>query len=83
MRAATRDASWYKRPSRGIGLVYHVVTEDIEKNESACGILVVATEGFAPSRDLTIDAKTVSPQNRCGRPGCKAKWPTWNQEDKD
>jgi hypothetical protein len=77
-RAATRDASWYGRPStHGKDLVYHVVRDDIHKGEGACGIPVVATEGF-PEVDVTVDAATVNPADRCQRPGCRARWPDYS-----
>ena len=78
MRAATRDASWYRRPStHGPDLVYHVVREEIHRQEGACGVPVVALEGFSLERDVTVDAATVRPEHRCRRPGCKARWPAW------
>lgn len=79
MRAATRDASWYRNPSiHGKDLVYHVVRDEVHKNEGACGIPVVATEGYAPVRDVSIPAAAVRPEQRCGRPGCKTRWPAWS-----
>lgn len=77
-RAATRDASWYRNPStHGKDLVYHVVRGDIHHGEGACGVPVVATEGFAPALDTTVDAASVRPANRCQRPGCRARWPAY------
>lgn len=76
MRAALRDASLYRRPNvHGKPLIYHVVRDELHKNEGACGITVVATEGFAPERDVTVAAEMVPLRYRCGRPGCKARWP--------
>lgn len=76
MRAALRDASWYRNPStHGKDLVYHVVRDDVHQGEGACGVAVVATEGFAPVRNVTVPAESVLPEHRCRRPGCKARWP--------
>lgn len=76
MRAALRDASWHRRPSsHGKKLVYHVVRDDLNHEEGACGVPVIAVEGYAPGRDVTVPAESVRPEQRCGRPGCKAKWP--------
>ncbi len=81
-RAATRDASWYRRPStHGKDLVYHVVRGDVHAGEGACGVPVVATQGFAPSLDATVAAEDVRPEWRCGRPGCRARWPTWAEPE--
>jgi hypothetical protein len=78
MRAAIRDASWYQRPStHGKDLVYHVVREEVHYEEGACGVSVISLEGFSPRRDVTVDAATVRPEQRCRRPGCKARWPAW------
>lgn len=77
MRAATRDASWYRNPStHGKDLVYHVCREACT-SESYCGLPVVDSEGYAPKRDVTVAAESVRPEHRCRRPGCKARWPAW------
>lgn len=57
--------------------MYHVVRDEVHKGEGACGVPVVSTEGFAPQRDVTVSAHSVRPEFRCGRPGCKARWPEW------
>lgn len=79
VRAATRDASWYRRPStHGKDLVSHVVRAEVHNEEGACGVPVVAFEGLHPMLDLTLDAASVLPANRCQRPGCKARWPDYH-----
>jgi hypothetical protein len=76
-RAATRDASWYRRPStHGKDLVYHVQRSEVHHSEGACGVPIVSTEG-RPARDVTVDAATVLPAHRCQRPGCKSRWPEY------
>lgn len=76
MRAATRDASWYRSPSiYGKDLVYHVERPFAPRGVSGCGIPIVSTEGYAPVRDVTVAAESVRPEHRCGRPGCRARWP--------
>lgn len=76
IRAALRDASWYRRPStHGKDLVYHVVRGEVHREEGACGTPVIAQEGFAPVRDVTIAAEEVAEHQRCRRPGCRARWP--------
>ena len=81
MRAALRDASWYRYPStHGKDLVYHVVREDVHKEEGACGIPVIGFEGYSPRRDVTVAAESVRPEYRCGRPGCRARWPAWTEQ---
>ena len=78
IRAATRDASWYRRPStHGKDLVYHVVRAEVHASEGACGVPIVATEGFAPKRDVTVAAELVRPEQRCDRPGCRRRWPNY------
>ena len=78
VRAATRDASWYRRPStHGKDLVYHVVRAEVHAGEGACGVPVVAREGFAPKRDVTVAAERVRPEYRCRRPGCRQRWPAY------
>lgn len=76
VRAALRDASWYRRPNTGSKpLTYHVLVGPLVQNRGACGGLLVATDSLA--RDLTESAESVRPHNRCQRPGCKARWPAY------
>ena len=67
MRAALRDASWFRKPSTRDELrVYHVV---LGTKLAACGI---------PSLLLTEtdrDAEEVSERQRCRRSGCLQRWP--------
>lgn len=75
VRAALRDASWFRRPNtRNKPLVFHVVAEPIERELSACGWPVVAREG---ERNLTDEAAAIAPSYRCQRPGCKSRWPAY------
>lgn len=74
-RAALRDASWYRNPSTsGKALRYHMVAEEIHKGESACGVPVIADECLGLI-DATVDAATVPASQRCGKPGCRVRWP--------
>lgn len=76
VRAALRDASWYRRPSTGSKpLTYHVLEGPLVQNRGACGIYVVASDSL--NRDLTESAESIRPHNRCQRPGCKARWPAY------
>lgn len=67
-RAATRDASWYRRPNVRAAKAMHVVGDD--GKASACGRLLYATEG-----PETVDAAEVPQALRCQRPGCRGRWP--------
>lgn len=71
VRAAWRDASWYRKPGRPGR--YHVVAED---GGSACrGFpLVLETPGL-PVRDGTKAAAEVEEHMRCRANGCKERWP--------
>lgn len=81
LRAAIRDASWYRNPStHGKDLVYHVVRADIHQGEGACGVAVIATEG-RHRQDATLPAENIRPEYRCRRPGCKARWPEFVDPD--
>jgi len=76
IRAATRDASWYRHPNwRGKSLVYHVVRTDVPGEVSGCGVPVVATD----HGDITVPAEFVKPEWRCQRPGCRARWPKFKE----
>lgn len=82
VRAALRDASWFRNPSTSASNRYHVVRGELSEGLSGCGAFVIATEGF-PERDVTIAAETVLPSLRCARPGCKARWPVYRNEAKE
>jgi len=76
LRAAIRDASWYRRPStHGKDLIYHVVRDEVHPEEGACGVPVIGFESFGI--DVTIPAESVPLHNRCQRPGCRARWPEY------
>jgi hypothetical protein len=79
-RAALRDASWYRRPStHGKDLRYHVVRDEVHNGEGACGVPVIATEGFAPEIDVTFPAESVPVPWRCMKPGCRGRWPEFDE----
>lgn len=64
-KAATRDASWYRRPNVRTVKVYHIVTDE---GLSACRGSLLVYENAIPA----IEA----PQGlRCQRAGCKGRWP--------
>jgi hypothetical protein len=74
VRAATRDASWYRNPSTHGSIRYHVVAPEIHKSESACGLPLVVSE-CRGDLGTTRPASGVPAAMRCGRPGCRARWP--------
>ncbi len=80
VRAALRDASWFRNPSTHGKVVYHVVVNEpatlSKTGISACGKFLIAAVGFAPLRDVTINAASVRLEQRCGLPGCRVRWPT-------
>jgi len=79
VRAALRDASWYRRPNTASKpLTYHVLAGSLSEGLGACGLLLVALDTM--DRDATEAAETISPHNRCRRPGCKARWPAYPSE---
>lgn len=71
MKAAPRDASWFRYPSTNGGL-YHIINKH---GKASCGLLLLLNE------DLTDEANNVYPNLRCQRNGCKQNWPdlkgTW------
>lgn len=74
LRAALRDASWFRRPNTtSKRLTYHVVDEPVSAQMSACGVPVVAQDERL--QDTTEAAETIAVRHRCGRPGCRARWP--------
>lgn len=81
LRAAVRDASWYRRPStHGKDLVYHAQRSEVHHSEGACGVPIISREGYPP-RDMTVPADSIAPQYRCQRPGCRARWPAWTKPE--
>jgi hypothetical protein len=81
IRAAIRDASWFRNPSTsGPDLVWHVVAPEVHESESACGIAVTAWEGAKRNRvDATKAAESVKPEHCCRRAGCRARWPDYKE----
>ena len=65
--AGTRDASWYNRPSVDGPVKFHVV---VDAHFPACnqGGVLISDYGQQPAAD-------VPDFQRCGRPGCKLRWP--------
>ncbi len=65
-KAALRDASWTSSPNTTTPKRYHVVKDD---GTPRCGLmLALCTED-------AIDLHQVPASSRCGRRGCKEKWP--------
>lgn len=71
VRAARRDASWYRKPGRS--WKSHIVAED---GALACrGFPLVLETVSVPPRDMTVPAASVQEESRCRANGCKGRWP--------
>lgn len=84
LRAAVRDASWYRNPNvYGAASKYHVLRDEPATASrhrigiSGCNIFTFNSHAGI---DATIAASAVLPAMRCMRPGCRVRWPDYQGE---
>lgn len=67
LNAAPRDASWYSSPDVRTAKAMHVDR----------GNWLAACNGMPLDGTLARPAAEVARVARCGRPGCRERWPAW------
>lgn len=71
--AALRDASWYDRPNvRSLKLLHMA---HVEIADSGSRFMYAACNGMPLDEASVWAAHEVPPGLRCGRPGCRVRWP--------